>query len=110
MARLVLILLVAGCAQVPQQPCPCPPAKAPERAQYIEWSVAALPGWDRLSLEPSLRAFMAGCARAAGPLINTCAIASTVAPGDEAAARQVFESAFTAYALVSSETGDTGVV
>ena len=111
MARLVLILLVAGCAQVPQQPCPCPPPKpAPERAQYIEWSFAALPGWDRLSLEPSLRAFMAGCARAAGPLINACATASTVAPGDEAAARQFFETAFTAYALVSSETGDSGVV
>ncbi|HYL25836.1 MAG TPA: MltA domain-containing protein, partial [Burkholderiales bacterium] len=110
-SRLALILLVAGCAEVPQQPCPCPPPKpAPERAQYIEWSVAALPGWDRLSLEPSLRAFMAGCARAAGPLINACATASTVAPGDEAAARQFFESAFTAYALVSSETGDTGVV
>ncbi len=111
MARLVLILLVAGCAQVPQQPCPCPPPKpAPERAQYIEWSFAALPGWDGLSLEPSLRAFMAGCARAAGPLINACATASTAAPGNEAAARQFFETAFTAYALVSSETGDTGVV
>jgi membrane-bound lytic murein transglycosylase A len=110
-SRLALILLVAGCAEVPPQPCPCPPPKpAPERAQYIEWSVAALPGWDHLSLEPSLRAFMAGCARAAGPLINACATASTVAPGDEAAARQFFESAFTAYALVSSETGDTGVV
>jgi membrane-bound lytic murein transglycosylase A len=110
-SRLALILLVAGCAEAPPQPCPCPPPKpAPERAQYIEWSVAALPGWDRLSLEPSLRAFMAGCARAAGPLINACATASTVPPGDEAAARQFFESAFTAYALVSSETGDTGVV
>lgn len=110
-SRLALILLVAGCAEVPPQPCSCPPPKpAPERAQYIEWSVAALPGWERLSLEPSLRAFTAGCARAAGPLINACAMASTVPPGDEAAARQFFESAFTAYALVSSETGDTGVV
>jgi membrane-bound lytic murein transglycosylase A len=110
-SRLALILLVAGCAEVPPQPCPCPPPKpAPERAQYIEWSVAALPGWDRLSLEPSLRAFTAGCARAAGPLISACAMASTVPPGDEAAARQFFESAFTAYALVGSETGDTGVI
>jgi len=110
MARLALILLVAGCAQAPPQLCPCPPVKLPERAQYIEWSFSALPGWDRLTLEPSLRAFMAGCARAAGALINACATASTVAPGDEAAARQFFESAFTAYALVSSETGDTGTV
>jgi membrane-bound lytic murein transglycosylase A len=111
MARLALILLIAGCAQVPREQCPCPPPKpAPERAQYIEWSYAALPGWDRLTLEPSLRAFMAGCPRAAGPLINACALASSVEPGDEAAARRFFESAFTAYALLSSESGDTGVI
>jgi membrane-bound lytic murein transglycosylase A len=111
MARLALILLVAGCAQLPREQCPCPPPKpAPERAQYLEWSYAALPGWDRISLEPSLRAFMAGCARAAGPLINACALASSVEPGDEAAARRFFESAFTPYALVSSDTGDTGVI
>ncbi|HET7364356.1 MAG TPA: MltA domain-containing protein [Burkholderiales bacterium] len=111
MARLAVILLIAGCAQVPQQQCPCPPPKpAPERAQYIEWSYAALPGWDRLSLEPSLRAFMAGCARAAGPLINACANASWIMPGDEAAARQFFESTFAPYALISSESGDTGVI
>ena len=110
-ACLLLILLIAGCAQVPQQQCPCPPPKpAPERAQYIEWSYAALPGWDGLTLEPSLRAFIAGCARAGGPLINACASASTVPPGDEAAARRFFETTFTAYALVSSESGDTGTI
>src|SRR5438094_96637 len=102
--------LGVGCAQAPPQLCPCPPVKAPERAQYIEWSFSALPGWDHLPLEPSLRAFVAGCPRAAGALINACATASTVAPGDEAAARQFFESAFSAYALLSSETGDTGTV
>src|SRR5690349_17733736 len=67
MARFawLLILLTAACAQVPEKPCPvCPPAKpAPERAQYVETSFAALPGWQSLSLEPSLRAFMAGGAR-----------------------------------------------
>jgi membrane-bound lytic murein transglycosylase A len=110
-ACLLLILLSAGCAQVPQQQCPCPPPKpAPERAQYIEWSYAALPGWDGLTLEPSLRAFIAGCARAGGPLINACALAATVPPGDEAAARRFFETTFTAYALVSSESGDTGTI
>ena len=61
MARLVwwLILLSAGCAQLPEKPCPvCPPPPtkpAPERAQYVETSFAALPGWDSTQLEPSLR-------------------------------------------------------
>ena len=114
MARFawLLILLTAACAQVPEKPCPvCPPAKpAPERAQYVETSFAALPGWQSLSLEPSLRAFMAGCSRAGGALINVCASASAVAPGDERAARAFFESAFVPYALASSESGDTGLV
>src|SRR5258706_318754 len=70
MARLVwlLILLSAGCAPMgdmrPEKPCPvCPPPKpvpAPERAQYVETSFAALPGWDSTNLQPSLRAFVAG--------------------------------------------------
>src|SRR5258706_7498 len=87
MARLVwlLILLSAGCAPMgdmrPEKPCPvCPPPKpvpAPERAQYVETSFAALPGWDSTNLEPSLRAFVAGCPRASGAMINACAIATT---------------------------------
>src|SRR5438874_1538660 len=42
----LLILLTAGCAQLPEKPCPvCPPPKpAPERAQYIETSFASVPG------------------------------------------------------------------
>jgi len=106
------IVLSAGCAQVREQPCPvCPPPKpGPERAQYVPATFGALPGWDAASLEPSLRAFMAGCPRAGGALINACATASTIAPGDEAAARRFFESTFIPYALVSSESGDTGTV
>jgi membrane-bound lytic murein transglycosylase A len=114
MARFacLLILLIAGCAQLAQKPCPvCPPPKpAPERAQYIESSFAALPGWQNASLEPSLRAFLAGCPRAGGPLINACASATAVEPGDEAAARRFIESYFVPYALASSETGDTGII
>ena len=53
---------------------------------------------------------MAGCPRAGGPLINACASATAVEPGDEAAARRFFESYFVPYALASSETGDTGIV
>src|SRR5260221_10156088 len=120
MARLVwlLILLSAGCAPMgdmrPEKPCPvCPPPKpvpAPERAHYLETSFAALPGWDSPNLEPSLRAFVAGCPRASGAMINACAIATTITIGDEAGARRFFESTFTPFALSSTESGDTGLV
>lgn len=114
MRRLVLasILAVAACAPLRELPCPaCAPAKpAPERAQYLEWSFAALPGWSEARLEPSLQAFIAGCPRAGGPLIAACALASAIAPGDEAAARRFFESAFTPYALVSPAGADSGLI
>src|SRR5260221_801616 len=120
MARLVwlLILLSAGCAPMgdmrPEKPCPvCPPPKpvpAPERAQYVEASFAALPGWDSTNLEPSLRAFVAGCPRASGAMINACAIATTITIVDDAGARRFFESTFTPFALSSTESGDTGLV
>jgi membrane-bound lytic murein transglycosylase A len=53
---------------------------------------------------------MAGCPRAGGPLINACALASAVPPGDEAAARRFFETTFTAYALVSADGVDSGLI
>src|SRR6266850_3691544 len=113
MARLPwLLILLTGCAQLPEKPCPvCPPPKpAAERAQYVETSFAALPGWDSTSLEPSLRAFLAGCPRAPATLLGACGTATTIPVGDEAGARQFFETAFVPYALVSSETGDTGTI
>src|SRR2546428_4224262 len=116
MARLVwlLILLSAGCAQLPEKPCPvCPPPPtkpAPERAQYLETTFAALPGWDSTALEPSLRAFLAGCPRAPAALLGACGTATTIAVGDEAGARRFFENSFVPYALVSTETGDTGII
>jgi membrane-bound lytic murein transglycosylase A len=63
-----------------------------------------------MQLEPSLRAFMAGCARAPAALLDACASASRVAPGDEAGARRFFETVFVPYALSSSESGDTGLI
>ena len=107
------IVLIAGCVPLEQKPCPvCPPPPKPiaERAQYLPVSFDTLSGWQSVRLEPSLRAFMAGCARALGPLIDACAVASTVAPGDEAVARRYFESMFMPYALVSAEGADTGLV
>jgi membrane-bound lytic murein transglycosylase A len=113
MARLIplLILLIAGCTTVVEKPTPpAPPKPAPERALYTPTTFSALPGWDAGRLEPSLRAFLAGCPRAPATLINACAIATSVAPGDEAAARRFFESTFTPYAIASSETGDSGLI
>jgi membrane-bound lytic murein transglycosylase A len=113
MARLIpfLILLIAGCTTVVEKPAPpTPPKPAPERAVYSPTTFSALPGWDATRLEPSLRAFLTGCPRAPGPLINACAIATSVTPGDEAAARRFFETTFAPYAVASSETGDNGLV
>jgi membrane-bound lytic murein transglycosylase A len=114
MTRLIglLAILLSACAQVPEKPCPvCPPPKpAAERAQYVEAAFAALPGWEATRLEPSLRAFLAGCPRAPATLLGTCGIATTIPLGDEAAAREFFESTFVPYALVSSESGDSGTI
>jgi membrane-bound lytic murein transglycosylase A len=79
---------------------------APETASYEPRGFADLPGWERAQLEPSLRAFSAGCAR----FRRVCDIAKSLPPGDEQAARRFFETEFAPYALVSSQTGDTGLV
>jgi len=112
-AAVGLILLAAACAPTPPRQdvvCPCPPAKPqPETARYQAKTFADLPGWREAALEPSLRAFLAGCRRVL-ILAKTCEAASNVPADDEPAARQFFESAFTPYALVSSESGDGGLV
>src|SRR4051812_1400392 len=112
MSRLlsvVVILLLAACTQLPEKPAP-PKPPAAERVQYIPTSFAALPGWERTRLEPSLRAFLSGCARAPAILLGPCGTATTIAIGDEAAARSFFEANFTPYALVSTESGDSGTI
>jgi membrane-bound lytic murein transglycosylase A len=109
---LVLILLAAACAspQKPQPQCPCPPPKpAPETARYEARSFGELPGWREAQLEPSLRAFLGGCARLAAAK-KACELAKALPPGDEAAARRFFELEFTPYAVVSSESGDSGLI
>src|ERR1043165_8589653 len=104
-ASLTLILLAAACAPVAPKPEPAPPAKppaGPEAAQYQEVGFDTLPGWAQTSLLPSLRAFITGCGRPPAPLLIACELAVQVPPGDEAAARQFFESQFAAYAMRSS--------
>ncbi|HZQ72949.1 MAG TPA: MltA domain-containing protein [Burkholderiales bacterium] len=68
-----------------------------------------LPGWSTSLLAPSLRAFAASCTRPA-PLAGVCDAARAIAPDDEAAARQFFETNFTPYALSSTESGDSGLI
>jgi membrane-bound lytic murein transglycosylase A len=123
MWRLALILLVAACAPVAPKPepvacpscpvCPaCPPVPvkpAPEAARYVPQGFEMLPGWSTATLAPSLRAFMAGCARNA-TLKPACDAAAAIPPGDEAAARAFFETQFIAYSLVSSEGVDSGMI
>ena len=106
--------MLAACTQLPPAPpCPqCPPPKpppAPEKAVYLEMPFEALPGWTGAALEPSLRAFLAGCPRP-GALARACEQARAVPAGDEAAARQFFESVFAPYAVVSSEGARSGTV
>lgn len=106
---LVLILLAAGCTST-QPLCPCPPPKpAPEAARYEARAFADLPGWREAELEPSLRAFLAGCGRLTAAR-KPCDLGKAVPVGDEAAARRFFESEFVPYAVVSSESGDSGLV
>jgi len=106
--HIALILMVAGCAQTPPQP-PKPPA--PETARYQAMPFEALPGWSRATLAASLRTFLNGCPRiTSAALSRVCALGQSVPREDEAAARQFFESAFTPYALVSSEGPDSGMI
>jgi membrane-bound lytic murein transglycosylase A len=118
----VILLVLAGCATTlpredltcPADPtcpaCPqCPAVKAPETVRYQEAAFEALPGWEAASLAPSLRAFIAGCVR---PVVHArvCELARALPEDDETAARRFFESEFTPYALVSSDSGDSGLV
>jgi membrane-bound lytic murein transglycosylase A len=102
-----LIVVLAGCTPAPVV-CPvCPPPKpAPESARYEPRGFPELPGWQRARLEPSLRAFVAGCAR----FKRVCDLAKSLPPGDEQAARRFFETQFVPYAVISSDTGDTGLI
>jgi membrane-bound lytic murein transglycosylase A len=105
---VVASVLAAACTQTPQQPAKPP---APETARYQAMPFEALPGWSRAALSPSLRTFLNGCPRITGAALSrVCALGQAVPKGDEAAARQFFETAFTPYALVSSEGPDSGLI
>src|SRR6185503_1866464 len=110
---LGLILLVAACAPAPQKPapmCPCPPPKPePEAARYEARAFSDLPGWGRAQLEPSLRAFLNGCSNSNSQR-RACETARSLPAGDEQAARSFFETQFVPYALISTTSGEVGMV
>jgi len=105
--RCAFLLLLSGCA-AQRSDCPvCPPPRPePETARYEARAFSDLPGWSSAQLEPGLRAFAAGCAR----FKRVCEIARGLPAADEPAARNFFESQFVPYALVSSTSGDSGMV
>jgi membrane-bound lytic murein transglycosylase A len=91
--------------------CPvCPPPKPePETARYEARGFSDLPGWSRAQLEPSLRAFLGGCSKA-NTQRRVCDLARNLPAGDEQAARNFFESEFIPYAIISSTSGESGLV
>jgi membrane-bound lytic murein transglycosylase A len=114
---LALLFSLGACAQLDQGTgcpacvCPqCPPAPAKPAAEAVRYtpvSFEALPGWGAARVAPSLRAFIAGCARPA--LAEACGLAAAVPPDDESAARRFFETHFLAYAISSGEV-DSGLI
>jgi membrane-bound lytic murein transglycosylase A len=111
---LAMILLGAGCAQLPP-PCPCPqPPKPPPQARYEPADFASLPGWSQAPFASSLRAFLAVCNRPQNQvpraLLPVCDEARQLPTGDDAAARAYFERGFTAYAIVAPDSGAEGQI
>ena len=102
-----VIVVVAACAPLP--PAPESKPQPTDRAFYLEYSFGALPGWQETRLEPSLQAFVRGCA-AVKLLAKACEQARAVPAGDESAARAFFESSFVPYAVIAPEGTDSGLV
>lgn len=119
----LILVAAAGCAVHPEQaatpaaascpPCPVVPAvPRVEAARFDAVPFAAVPGWAANAAATSLGAFLAGCERpgihrALGP---ACDAARQVPPGDEAAARRFFESAFAPHRIASADGATEGLV
>jgi len=111
------ILVLAGCADLPQAPqprgCPaCPAPARPAETKYLPTPFSAIPGWASAPFAPGLRAFTAGCARiaAGAPLRRACEAARALPADDEAAARAFVEAMFEAWAIVSADGRAEGTV
>ena len=139
-AAILLGALVAACNTLPAQtgpasspsqnapvaasvscavakPCPvcpvcAPPKPAPAEARYEEVPWAEIAAWAQTPLLPSLRAFVAGCARAQSrpAFQKACAEAREGGSPGEPEARSFFETRFAAYRIVAAEGSDEGLV
>ncbi|MGQ0547646.1 MAG: murein transglycosylase A [Betaproteobacteria bacterium] len=101
-----MAVLAAGCTPLPPRP---EPAALSDKAHYLEYSFGALPGWESAMLEPSLQAFLRGCALVK-VFARACEQARAVPAGDERAAREFFEAAFVPYAVIAPDGADGGLV
>jgi len=104
-----LILMVAACAPCPK--CRGPEQPVPVTARFAPTEFAELPGWATNRFDEALGAFLAGCARvrAKSVLVDPCTRARDV-PAGEAAARDFFETTFSAYAISSSDGQTEGLI
>ena len=105
-------------APCPVAPCPvctvCVPLKPPPatEARYEEVAWGVVPGWAQAPLAASLRAFVAGCARAQTrrPWQAACLAARKIGAEDEPGARAFFESQFAVYRIFAPEGGGEGLI
>ena len=111
-------LALAGCATKAPVATTAAPSLGMHRVTYAD-----LPGWDRDDPAQALPAFVAACAQMGGAASlggagqaaalggdpaawrPACAAAAAVAPGDSAAARTVFETYLTPYAVSDAGSG-----
>jgi membrane-bound lytic murein transglycosylase A len=118
------LLIVAGCAQIPQQetpatqahtPCvPCKDQEPPKPAEPALQPAAYgdLPGWQGDDLLPAFQAFVNQCASLQKQALwrAACNSASTAAPTDASSVRAWFESQLRPWQLVNPDGNRTGLV
>ncbi|MEW6689571.1 MAG: MltA domain-containing protein [Pseudomonadota bacterium] len=116
---LALILIAAGCAELPAPACapcrPCAQCEAPAKPappRYEPSSFDAIPQWQGAQLAPGLRAFAAGCERipVQSPLRAACDAAGAIPAGDESAARRFVEETFAPWTLAGPEGAVEGLI
>lgn len=109
---LLALFFLHGCVTPPQQP----PEPTPVTARYEAARWTQLPGWQADQPNEAWSAFQQTCTtkRIPEPLLNACAIASTMSIVDAEQARAFFESHFTPYRIIRVESphvsSDTGLI